>query len=87
MESDLAQLSVKLEEAQEQVKSVQRVVTVDLSRVTKVSFLRSPLTPWSFVDCPSMLASRFCRVWRRCRAASPVSSRWSTPGWPSLSAN
>ena len=30
MESDLAQLSVKLEEAQERVRSVQRAVMVDL---------------------------------------------------------
>ena len=57
MESDLAQTGVKLEEALEQVKSVQQAVTVDLPHVTEVSFLRSSLTPWSFVDCLSMLAS------------------------------
>ena len=62
MESDLAKLSVKLEEAQERVKSVQRAVTVDLPRVIEVSFLHSSLTPWSFIGCLSMLASLFCRV-------------------------
>ena len=74
MESDLAKLSVKLEEAQERVESVQRLVKVDLRRAATMSFLRSSLTPWSFVGCLSMLASIFCRVWRRCHAASPVSS-------------
>ena len=87
MESDLAKLSVKLEEAQERVESVQRLVKVDLRRAATVSFLRFSLTPWSFVGCLSMLASRFCRVWRRCHAASPVSSRWSMLGWLSLIAS
>ena len=59
MESDLAQTRVKLEEALERVKSIQQAVSVDLSHVTEVSFLRSSLTPWSFVGCLSMLASRF----------------------------
>ena len=59
MESDLIQTIVKLEEALEWVKSVQQAVTVDLPRVTEVSFLRSSLTPWSFVGCLSMLASHF----------------------------
>ena len=62
MEFDLTQLSVKLEEAQEWVKSIQRMVTVNLPHVIEVSFLRSSLTPWSFVSCLSMLASCFCRV-------------------------
>ena len=66
MESDLAQVSVKLEKAQERVKSVQHAVKVDLPHVIEVSFLCSSLTPWSFVGCLSILASHFCRVWRRC---------------------
>ena len=45
MESDLAQTRVKLEEALEQVKSIQQAVKVDLPRVTEVSFLHSSLTP------------------------------------------
>ena len=45
VESDLAQTRVKLDEAQEQVKSVERVVTVDLTHATVVSFLRLSLTP------------------------------------------
>ena len=59
MESDLAQTRVKLEEALERVKSVQQAVTVDLPHIGEVSFLRSSLTPWSFVGCLSLLASRF----------------------------
>ena len=59
MESDLAKLSVKLEDAQERVKSIQRLVKVDLCCAMMVSFLRSSLTPWSFVSCLSMLASCF----------------------------
>ena len=66
MESNLAKLSVKPEEAQERVDSIQRVVKVDLRCAAAVSFPRSFLTPWSFVGCLSMLASCFCRVWRRC---------------------
>jgi hypothetical protein len=61
MESDLAQTRVKLEEALEQVKFVQQAVTVDLPHVIEVSFLRSSLTPWSFIGCHSMLASCFAR--------------------------
>ena len=38
MESDLAKLSVKLEDAQEQVKSIQQLVKVDLQLVVEVSF-------------------------------------------------
>ena len=59
MEYDLTQTKVKLEEALEQVKFVQQAVAVDLPRVAEVSFLLSFLTPWSFVGCLSMLASRF----------------------------
>ena len=59
MESDLAQTRVKLEEALERVKVVHQSVMVDLPRVAEVSFLRSSLTPWSFVGCLSLLASRF----------------------------
>ena len=74
MESNLAKLSVKLEDAQERVKSIQRLVKVDLQHAAEVSFPRLSLTPWSLIGCLSMLASHFCRVYRRCRAASPVSS-------------
>ena len=59
MESDLVQTRVKLEEALERVKSVQQAVMVDLPHVVEVSFLRSSLTPWSFVGCLIMLASCF----------------------------
>ena len=45
MESDLAKLSVKLEDAQERVKSVQQLVKVDLRHATDVSFPRLSLTP------------------------------------------
>ena len=45
MESDLAQTRVKLEEALEWVKSVERVVMVDLPHATTVSFLHLSLTP------------------------------------------
>ena len=62
MESDLAKLSVKLEEAQEWVESIQRLVMVDLRRAAAVSFPRLSLTPWSFIGCLSMLASCICRV-------------------------
>ena len=45
MESDLAQTRVKLEEALERVKSIERAVTVDLPHATVVSFLCLSLTP------------------------------------------
>ena len=45
MESDLAKLSVKLEAAQERVKSVQQLVKVDLQHVVEVSFSCLSLTP------------------------------------------
>ena len=85
MESDLAQLSVKLEDAQERVKSAQQLVKADLLLAAKVSFPYLSLTSKSLVGCLSMLASHFCRVWRRCRAASPVAFGWSMPEWPSSS--
>ena len=62
MESDLTKLCMKLEDTQEQVKSVQRVVKVDLRHAVVVSLPRSSLIPWSFVSCLSILAFHFCRV-------------------------
>ena len=59
MESDLPQTKAKLKEALERVKVVHQAVMVDLPHIAKVSFLHSSLTPWSFVGCLSMLASRF----------------------------
>ena len=44
MESDLAKLSVKLEDAQERVKSAQQLVKVDLQLATEVSFPCLPLS-------------------------------------------
>ena len=85
MESNLAKLSVKLEDAQERVKSIQWLVQVDPHHATEVSFPRLSLTPWSLVGCLSMLASHFYRVCRKCRVASPISFGWSMPEWLSLS--
>ena len=45
MESDLAQTRVKLKEALERVKSIERVVMVDLPHATTVSFMHLSLTP------------------------------------------
>ena len=45
MPSDLAKLSVKLEDAQEQVNSVQQLVKVDLQHAMEVSVPRLSLTP------------------------------------------
>ena len=45
VESDLARTRVKLEEALERVKSIERVVMIDLPYATVVSFLRLSLTP------------------------------------------
>ena len=59
MESDLTKLSMKLEEAQERVESVQWLVKVNLHCAATVSFPCLFLTPWSFVGCLSMLASFF----------------------------
>ena len=44
MESDLAKLSVKLEDAQEHVKSAQQLVKVDLQLTMEVSFSCLSLT-------------------------------------------
>ena len=59
MESDLAKLSVKLEDAQERVKSVQWLAQVDLRHAGQVRFPCLSLTPWSLIGCLSMLVSRF----------------------------
>ena len=45
VESILTRTRVKLEEALERVKSIERVVTVDLPDATVVSFLCLSLTP------------------------------------------
>ena len=58
--SKLVNLSVKLGDAQERVKSAQQLVEVDLQLVAKVSFPYLSLTSDSFVGCLSMLV--FCRV-------------------------
>ena len=62
MESKLANLSVKLEDAQERVKSTQQLVKVDLQLAVEVSFLYLSLTSKSLVGCLSMLAFHFHRV-------------------------
>ena len=53
--SEHANLSVKLGDAQEQVKSTQQLVEVDLQLVVEVSFTYLSLTSESFVGCLSML--------------------------------
>ena len=60
MESELANLSAKLEDTQERVKSTQQLVKVDIQLTTEVSFPYLSLTSESFVGCLSMLV--FCRV-------------------------
>ena len=62
MESELANLSVKLEDAQERVKSDQQLVKVDLQLAVEVSFPYLFMTSESLVGCLSMLAFHFCRV-------------------------
>ena len=62
MESELANLSMKLEDAQERVKFAQQLVKVDLQLTTEVSFLYLSLTSESLVGCLSMLTFRFHRV-------------------------
>ena len=62
MESELANLSVKLEDAQEWVKSTQQLVKVDLQLAAEVSFPYLSLTSESLVGCLSMLAFHFHRV-------------------------
>ena len=53
--SELANLSAKLGDAQEQVKSAQQLVEVDLQLTAEVSFAYLFLTSKSFVGCLSML--------------------------------
>ena len=62
MKSKLANLSVKLEDAQEWVKSAQQLVKVDLQLAAEVSFPYLSLTSESLVGCLSMLAFCFRRV-------------------------
>ena len=52
--SELAQLSAKLGDAQERVKSAQQLVEVDLQLAAGVSFTYLSLTSESFVGCLSM---------------------------------
>ena len=58
--SELANLSVKLEDTQERVKFAQQLVEVDLQLTVEVSFMYLSLTSESFIGCLSMLV--FCRV-------------------------
>ena len=60
--SKLTNLSMKLEDAQERVKSAQQLVKVDLQLATEVSFSYLYLTSESLVGCLSMLAFCFHRV-------------------------
>ena len=62
MESELANLSVKLKDAQEQVKSTQQLVKVDLQLTAEVGFSYLSLISESLVGCLSMLAFHFRRV-------------------------
>ena len=52
--SELANLSAKLEDAQERVKSTQQLVEVDLQLAAEVSFPYLSLTSESFVGCLSI---------------------------------
>ena len=53
--SELTNLSAKLGDAQERVKSTQQLVEVDLQLAVEVSFPYLSLTSASFVGCLSML--------------------------------
>ena len=53
--SELANLSAKLGDAQERVKSAQQLVKVDLQLAVEVSFSYLSLTSESSVGCLSML--------------------------------
>ena len=53
--SELANLSAKLGDAQEWVKSAQQLVEVDLQLTVEVSFTYLSLTSESFVGCLWML--------------------------------
>ena len=55
MMSELANLSAKLRDAQERVKSAQQLVEVDLQLAVEVSFAYLSLTSESFVGGLSML--------------------------------
>ena len=52
MESDLTKLSVKLEDAQERVKSAQQLAEVDLQLAAEVSFAYLSLTSKIFCWLP-----------------------------------
>ena len=52
--SEHANLSAKLGDAQEQVKSAQQLIEVDLQLAMEVSFMDLSLTSKSFVGCLSM---------------------------------
>ena len=58
MVSELANLSTKLGDAQEQVKSAQQLIEVDLQLAAEVSFPYLPLTSEPFVGCLSMFVFR-----------------------------
>ena len=58
MVSELTDLSAKLGDTQERVKSTQQLVEVDLQLATEVSFAYLSLTSESFVNCLSMLVFR-----------------------------
>ena len=85
MESDLATLSVKLEDAQERVKFAQQLVKVDLQLAMEVSFPCLSLISLSLVGCISMLVFVFVGSEGDVVPQVPFSSRWSMPRWPSLS--
>jgi len=53
--SELANLSARLGDTQERVKSAQQLVEVDLQLAAEVSFAYLSLTFGSFVGCLSML--------------------------------
>ena len=53
--SELTNLSVKLGDTQERVKSTQKLVEVDLQLAAEVSFPYLSLTSESLVGCLSML--------------------------------
>ena len=52
--SELANLSAKLGDTQEQIKSAQQLIEVDLQLAVEVSFVNLSLTSESFVGCLSM---------------------------------
>jgi hypothetical protein len=56
--SELANLSARLGDAQERVKSAQQLVEVDLQLAAEVSFAYLSLTSETFVGCLSMFVFR-----------------------------